>query len=209
MVDSQRGAYCFIKNAQKNCNIWAPQLFSLTRIGYDICGQWHMSSYTLPVNQSKLRYCNIPLLVVNNSRYNACHDNLSCNGEKTAGVVRDNELKIPQIFYSYSKQTRNVKNIDLIHVFVHEWTETNNQQPRVKAKNRRRICFRVSRDNNLINRNNCLNITRVSLLGISWFSSIIFFTKGDIAWRITWLLTSFRMIKIWLISVDNKLRSDL
>ena len=27
---------CFIKNAQKNCNILAPQLFLLTLIGYDI-----------------------------------------------------------------------------------------------------------------------------------------------------------------------------
>ena len=41
---------CFIKNAQKNCNIWAPQLFSLTRIGYDICGQWYISSYNPPIN---------------------------------------------------------------------------------------------------------------------------------------------------------------
>ncbi len=53
----------------KNCKFWAPQLFSLTRIGCHIVVNGIWAHIPLSVNQPKLRNCNIPLPVFNKYIY--------------------------------------------------------------------------------------------------------------------------------------------
>ncbi len=98
MVDSQQGAQrrvgysdltsnkckwnnCFIKNAQRIAIFELPSFFRwrVSSTIFVVNGIW--AHIPLPVNQSKRRNCNIPLLVFNNNK-------LKCSRTKFAGSAR-------------------------------------------------------------------------------------------------------------------------
>ncbi len=58
LYTSASGIIVLLKTPKELQNL-SSQLFSLTRIGYHICGQWYMSSYTIacePIKMQELQY---------------------------------------------------------------------------------------------------------------------------------------------------------